>query len=57
MKTFALSNKSFNSGPEIKPNLEISLEQLRRYKEADANLQAACFSRGIEAPRLVAKAK
>lgn len=57
MKTFALSNKAFNSGPEIKPNLEISLEQLRRYKEADASLQAACVSRGIEAPRLVAKAK
>lgn len=56
MKTFALSNKAFNSGPEIKPNLEISLEQLRRYKEADASLQAACVSRGIEAPRLVAKA-
>ncbi|MBJ2204587.1 MULTISPECIES: hypothetical protein [Pseudomonas] len=57
MKTFALSNKAFNSGPEIKPNLEISLEQLRRYKEADDSLQAACVSRGIEAPRLVAKAK
>ena len=57
MKTFALSNKAFNSGPEIKLNLEISLEQLRRYKEADDSLQAACVSRGIEAPRLVAKAK
>ncbi|QVI69653.1 hypothetical protein [Pseudomonas syringae] len=57
MKTFALSNKAFNSGQDIKPDLEVSLEQLRRYKEADESLQAACFSRGIETPRLVAKAK
>lgn len=57
MKTFALSNKAFNSSPEPQPNLEISLEQLRRYKEADDSLQAACVRRGIETPKLVAQAR
>jgi len=57
MKTFALSNKAFNSDSDIKPNLDISLEQLRRFKEADANLQQVCVQRGIETPKLVARGR
>lgn len=57
MKTFALSNKAFNSNHDVKPNIDISLEQLRRFKEADDNLQAACVRLGIETPKLVAKAR
>ncbi|EJB8384319.1 hypothetical protein ABMZ67_10025 [Pseudomonas aeruginosa] len=57
MKTFALSNKAFNSVGEVKPSLETSLEQLRRFKEADTNLQQVCVQRGIETPKLVAQAK
>lgn len=55
MKTFALSNKAFNSSSDVKPNLDMSLEQLRRYKEADESLQAACVRQGIQTPKLVAK--
>lgn len=57
MKTFALSNKAFNSVGETKPGLEASLEQLRQFKEADTNLQQVCVQRGIEAPKLVAHTK
>jgi len=54
MKTFALSNKAFNTPSEHKPSLDVSLEKLRRYKEADNNLQEACIRLGIQAPKLVA---
>lgn len=57
MKTFALSNKAFNSTDDVKPNLDVSLEQLRRYKEADDNLQEACVRQGIQAPKLMAKSR
>lgn len=57
MKTFALSNKAFYSNQDVKPNLDLSLEQLRRFKEADDSLQAACVRLGIETPKLVARSR
>ena len=57
MKTFALSNKAFNSIGDVKPSLDTSLEQLRRFKEADTNLQQLCARKGIETPKLVAQSK
>lgn len=57
MKTFALSNKAFNSIGDVKPSLDTSLEQLRRFKEADTNLQQLCARKGIETPKLIAQSK
>jgi len=55
MNTIALSKVALASRSDREPSLTVTLEQLRRFEEAETALQQACALRGIEKPKLVAK--
>lgn len=57
MKTFALSKIVLTGRNEPEPSLAVTLEQLRRYEQAESNLHEACVRRGIEKPKLVAHSR